>query len=67
MTCAGSKIEGGPQQHIVEEHKSMYLALCQGAKSLGRAISIHKQVNFHHVTPSSVSSCGIKVKNPYIA
>jgi hypothetical protein len=53
MTCAGSKTEGGTQQHIVEEHKSMYLALCQEAKSLGRAINIHKQVNLHHVTRSS--------------
>jgi hypothetical protein len=44
MVCAGSPSSDGAQKHIVEEHQSMFLARCQEAKSLGRAINAHKQV-----------------------
>ena len=55
VTCTGSHTEGGTQQHVVEEHKSMYIALCQEAKSLGRAISIHKQVATDVALSSSIN------------
>jgi hypothetical protein len=61
VTCAGSRT-GGMQQHIVEEHRSMYIALCQEAKSLGRAISEHKQVA-SRVALSSDMGCGTRVKH----
>ena len=65
MTCAGSRNEGGMQQHIVEEHRSMYIALCQEAKSLGRAISVHKQVALR-VALSSDMGCGTRVNIPHL-